>query len=104
MYSPTRNASSVMKKIPETMSRTSACEPKLIASPMTPAPASSGAMFTPSCDSATSTAITMIVMPSRMRSTGSTVVRREAGRASPSSSSPILFTAARSRASVQSCR
>ena len=58
MYSPSRNASSIRKNAPETMSRTSVCEPKPTATPTTPAPASSGRMSTPSAASTDSVAIT----------------------------------------------
>ena len=61
------------------MSRTSDCEPNEIASPNTPAPAISGAVSTPRCDSTISDAITAITTPNAARSIGSTVCRREPG-------------------------
>ena len=62
MYSPSRNASSIRKNAPETMSRTSVCEPKPIATPTTLAPASSGRMSTPSAARKDIVAITTIVI------------------------------------------
>src|SRR5262249_50727419 len=48
MYSPTRKASSIRKKMPEITSRTRLCAPKPIAMPTTPSPARSGPTFRPS--------------------------------------------------------
>ena len=61
------------------MSRTSDCDPNEIASPNTPAPAISGAVSTPRCDSTISAATTAITTPNAARSIGSTVCRREPG-------------------------
>ena len=58
------------------MSCTSFCEPKPIASPITPAPASSGAMFTPMSLSTISPATVTMVSSSVVRSIGSSVRRR----------------------------
>ena len=87
MYSPSRNASSIRKNAPETMSRTSVCEPKPIATPTTLAPASSGRMSTPSAARKDIVAITTIVIRISMRKSGSSVFMREAGTSGPCSPS-----------------
>ena len=75
-YSPTRNASSSMKKMPETISRTSDCAPNPIARPTTPAPASKGPISTPSADNIVSVAITAITANKNERNTGASVDQR----------------------------
>ncbi|MNL60221.1 hypothetical protein D3C87_1840170 [compost metagenome] len=64
-YSPTRKASSAMKKMPETTSLTSVCEPKERARPSTPKPASSGAMLMPRAERMTR--LVAAKMPPKMR-------------------------------------
>ena len=76
MYSPTRNASSNRKNTPLTMSFTSVCAPNPTAMPTTPAPATMGAMSTPSADRPISTAVTASVTKATLRRIGSTVRMR----------------------------
>ncbi len=82
--SPTATASSSRRNTPVMMSRTSVCEPKPMASPITPAPASSGAMFTPICASVVSPTTTASTTPSAVRASGSSVRTRAERAAAPS--------------------
>ena len=58
------------------MSRTSVWAPKPMATPTTPAPASSGPTSMPSADSAVSTTITMSAAATVLRTIGSSVRSR----------------------------
>ena len=78
MYSPIRNASSAMKKMPDTMSRTRDWEPKLMARPKMDAPAISDVVLTPRLDSAIKPASSAIVIRMKTRIRGSTVCKRVA--------------------------
>ena len=74
--SPTCIAFSSSRKMPVIRSRTSVCEPKPIATPTMPAPASSGPMFTPISDSTIMPATITMVIDSVVRSSGSSVRSR----------------------------
>ncbi len=75
-WSPTCMAFSSSRKMPVMRSCTSFCEPKPIATPTIPAPASSGAVFTPISLKTISTTITRMVMSSVVRNNGSNVRSR----------------------------
>ena len=74
--SPTCMAFSSSRKMPVIRSCTSFCEPKPIATPTMPAPASSGPMFTPISDSTIMPATITMVISSVVRSSGSSVRSR----------------------------
>ncbi len=88
MYSPIRKASSIRKKMPEKMSRTSDCAPKPMARPITPAPASNGPMSSPTAESRIITVVTEMTIAAAIRSIGTSVPRRLRTCAVPPSPSP----------------
>ena len=77
MYSPMRKESSARNSTPDTMSFTSAWLPKEMARPMTDAPASSGVMSKPRCDSTSRLVITMMMTTLVMRMMGISVRSRD---------------------------
>ena len=78
--SPTCMAFSSSRKMPVIRSCTSFCEPKPIATPMMPAPASSGAMLMPISDSTIMPATTTMVITRADRISGSSVRNRAGSR------------------------
>ena len=73
--------------MPETMSRTSDWLPNDTARPSTEAPAISGVMLTPSCDSTSRLPRIRMTTPAVMRSTGMIVRSRDAAAGASSSAS-----------------
>ena len=85
--SPMLMVPSNMKNAPAMTSLTSDCAPKPTARPMTPAPASSGAMSTPTSDRMTRIVIAVMTMRRALRISGSSVrTRAERRMACPESS------------------
>jgi hypothetical protein len=88
MYSPTRKESSARKKMPDTMSRTSAWLPNDTARPSTEKPAISGVVLTPSCESTSRLLRIRMATLAVTFMTGMTVRSRDAAAGASSSPSP----------------
>ncbi len=95
-----RNASSSRKNTPETISRTSVCAPNPIASPRTPAPASSGPILMPSDESITRALIRITTKRAANRNSGISVSIRVCGIKSASSASISDFFPSGIRGSI----
>ncbi len=87
--SPTETVSSIRMNRPVMMSRTKVCDPKPIASPTTPAPASNGVMLMPIRSSTISATMTPTLTRAALRASGSRV-RMRAVRGSALPSAPVL--------------
>ena len=85
--------------MPETMSRTSDWLPNDTARPNTEAPAISGVMLTPSCDSTSRPPRTRMTTPAMTRSTGMRVRSRDAA-----TWRVVVGIALRSRPTAAGCR
>ncbi|SVK54525.1 Uncharacterised protein [Acinetobacter baumannii] len=88
-YSPVFMPFSNWMNTPVITSFTSVWAPKLMASPSAPAPASSGAMFSPTCDSTIITVMVLITIANTLRNSVSSVRSRALGR------TPLLSSSAR---------